>query len=136
MIATTTGYQTRAFGKAASDEAGVLPIVTAAKAVEAGIGVTGWAWLAHLNQAAGQRLERSLRHHNAVTFDGLIQYLHRALCSGPNRAALAQRLSEKWTVGLIDESQDTNRHLIDALFVVQKEHSEQNLLILIIQNKL
>tara|TARA_X000000950_G_C13905332_1_gene656570 strand:- start:1270 stop:3171 length:1902 start_codon:yes stop_codon:yes gene_type:complete len=32
---------------------------------------------------------------------------------------------------LIDESQDTNRHLIDALFVVQKEHSERFLLGLI-----
>lgn len=102
-----------AVGKAASDEAGALPIVTAAKAVEASIGVTGWAWLAHLNQAAGQRLERSLRHHNAVTFDGLIQHLHRALCSGPNRAALAQRLSEKWTVGLIDESQDTDQQQLE-----------------------
>ena len=32
---------------------------------------------------------------------------------GPNRAALAQRLAEKWTVGLIDESQDTDQQQLD-----------------------
>ena len=102
-----------AAGRAASDAAGALPIVAAAGAVEASLGVTGWAWLAHLNQAAGGRYARSLRRSNAVTYDGLIQHLHRALCTGPNRAALAQRLSEKWTVGLIDESQDTDQQQLD-----------------------
>lgn len=100
-------------GKAASDEAGALPIVAAASAVEASIGATGWAWLAHLRQAAGQRYERSLRRTNAVTYDGLIQHLHRALCSGPNRVALAQRLSDIWTVGLVDESQDTDQQQLE-----------------------
>ena len=60
-------------GKAASDEAGALPIVAAAGAVEASLGVTGWAWLAHLIQAAERRYERSLRRNNAVTYDGLIR---------------------------------------------------------------
>ena len=102
-----------AAGRAASDEAGALPIVAAAGAVEASLGVTGWAWLAHLNQAAGGRYARSLRRSNAVTYDGLIQHLHRALCTGPNRAALTQRLADKWTVGLIDESQDTDQQQLD-----------------------
>ena len=99
--------------RAASDEAGALPIVAAAVAVEASLGATGWAWLAHLNQAAGHRYTHSLRRSNTVTYDGLIQYLHRALCAGPNRAVLAQRLSDKWTVGLIDESQDTDQQQLD-----------------------
>ena len=102
-----------AVGKAASDEAGALPIVAAASAVETNIGATRWAWLAHLHQAAGQRYERSLRRTNAVTYDGLIQHLHRALCTGPNRVALAQRLSDTWTVGLIDESQDTDQQQLE-----------------------
>ena len=102
-----------AVGKAARAEANALPIVVAASAVEASIGATGWAWLAHLRQVAGQRYERSLRRTNAVTYDGLIQHLHRALCTGPNRAALAQRLSDKWTVGLIDESQDTDQQQLE-----------------------
>ena len=100
-------------GRAASDEAGALPIVAAAGAVEASLGATGWAWRAHLGQAAGHRYERSLRRTNAVTYDGLIQHLHRALCTGLNRVALAQRLSDKWTVGLIDESQDTDQQQLD-----------------------
>ena len=100
-------------GRAASNEAGALPIVAAARAVEASLGVTGWAWLAHLIQAAGRRYERSLRRTNTVTYDGLIRHLHHALCAGPNRAALAQRLAEKWTVGLIDESQDTDQQQLD-----------------------
>ena len=100
-------------GKAASDEAGALPIVAAAGAAEASLSATGWAWLAHLSQAAGHRYTHSLRRSNAVTYDGLIQYLHRALCAGPNRAALAQRLADKWAVGLIDESQDTDQQQLD-----------------------
>ena len=100
-------------GKAASDEAGALPIVAAAGAVKACLGATGWAWLAHLSHAAGHRYTHSLRRSNAVTYDGLIQHLHRALCAGPSRAALAQRLAEKWTVGLIDESQDTDQQQLD-----------------------
>ena len=102
-----------AVGKAASDEAGALAMVAIAEAVQATVGATGWAWLAHLDQAAGQRFERSLRRDNAVTFDGLIEKLHRALCSGPNRAALTQRLSAKWKVGLIDESQDTDQQQLE-----------------------
>ena len=100
-------------GKAASDEAGALPIVAGASAVEASIRATGWAWLAHLREAAGRRYERSLRSNNAVTYDGLIQHLHGALCAGPNRVGLAQRLSDKWKVGLIDESQDTDQQQLE-----------------------
>ena len=102
-----------AMGKATSAEAGELGIVAAATAVGDTVGATGWAWLSHLDQVAGQRFDRSLRRNNAVTFDGLIQKLHRALCSGPNRAALAQRLSDKWKVGLIDESQDTDQQQLE-----------------------
>ena len=105
--------RTGTVGKAASDDAGALPIVAAAAAVNTSIGATGWAWLAHLGQAAGHRYAHSLRRSNAVTYDGLIQHLHRALCAGPNRAALAQRLADKWTVGLIDESQDTDQQQLD-----------------------
>ena len=102
-----------AVGKAASDEAGALSIVTAADSVQAGVGAMDWAWLAHLRQAADRRFERSLRDDNAVTFDGLIQHLHRALCAGPNRAALARRLANRWEVGLIDESQDTDQQQLE-----------------------
>ncbi len=102
-----------AMGKAASSEVAALAVVVAATAVEVSIDATGWAWLAHLRETAGRRLERSLRRNNVVTYAGLIEKLHTALCSGPNRAALAQRLSDKWKVGLIDESQDTDQQQLD-----------------------
>ena len=100
-------------GLAASDEAGALPIAGAGAEVEESVRALGWAWLAHLRRAAGDRYERSLRRNTAVTYDGLIQHLHRALSEGPNHAALAERLSEQWKVGLIDESQDTDREQLE-----------------------
>ena len=120
-----------AVGKAASDEAGALPLVSTAGAVQASVGATSWAWLAHLNQAAGQRFQRALRRDNAVTFDGLIEKLHRALCSGPNRAALAQRLSDKWKVGLIDESQDTDQQQLEIFRAIFDRETGPGRLILV-----
>jgi exodeoxyribonuclease V beta subunit len=120
-----------AVGKAASDEAGELAMVATAEAVLSSIGATGWAWLAHLDRAAGQRFERSLRRDNAVTFDGLVQKLHRALCTGPNRAALAQRLSAKWKVGLIDESQDTDQQQLEIFRTIFDRGTGSGRLILV-----
>jgi exodeoxyribonuclease V beta subunit len=120
-----------AAGKAASAEAGELGIVAAATAVCATIGATGWAWLAHLSQSAGHRFERSLRRHNGVTFDGLIQKLHYALCVGPNRAALARRLADKWTVGLIDESQDTDQQQLEIFKAIFDGDGQSGRLILV-----
>ena len=120
-----------AVGKAASEEAGALAIVAAAHAVQASVGAMDWAWLAHLRHAAGERFERSLRGDNAVTFDGLIEKLHDALCSGPNRAALARRLSEKWTVGLIDESQDTNQQQLEIFRAIFEGGAQPGRLILV-----
>ena len=105
--------RTGAVGKAASSKVAALEVVVAAAGVKASIGATGWAWLAHLREAAGQRFEQSLRRNNVVTYDGLIEKLHTALCSGPNQLVLSQRLSAKWKVGLIDESQDTDQRQLE-----------------------
>lgn len=105
--------QANEVGKTAAADAHALPLAAAARAAETGICATSWAWLAHLDRTARKRFERSLRRRNAVTYDGLIEHVHRALCAGPNRAALARRLSEKWTVGLVDESQDADRQQLD-----------------------
>ncbi len=120
-----------AAGKTASTEASELGIVAAATAVGATIGATGWAWLAHLSRSAGHRFERSLRRHNGVTFDGLIQKLHHALCVGPNRAALARRLADKWTVGLIDESQDTDQQQLEIFKTIFDRDKGSSRLILV-----
>ena len=120
-----------AVGKAASSEVAGLAVVATAAAVDASIGATGWAWLAHLSQTAGERFERSLRRNNVVTYDGLIEKLHRALCSGPNRGALAQRLSAKWKVGLIDESQDTDQQQLEIFRAIFDSGTEPGRLILV-----
>ena len=120
-----------AVGKAASDEAAALAIVAAADAMQAGVVAMDWAWLAQLRQAAGQRFERSLRGNNAVTFDGLIQKLHQALCSGPNRAALARRLADRWEVGLIDESQDTDQQQLEIFRAIFEGGEQPGRLILV-----
>ena len=118
-------------GKAAAKEAGALPITAAATAVEESVRIARWAWLAHLREAAGKRYERSLRRSNAVTYDGLIQHLHRALCTGPNRTALAERLSEKWKVGLIDESQDTDQEQLEIFRAIFNRGTDPGRLILV-----
>ena len=123
-VADTWFRRSGGAGAAASTDAGALRIVAAARAVKTAIDTTGWAWLAHLRQAAGRRYDRSLRRHNAVTYDGLIQRLHDALRDGPNRAALIQRLSEKWTVGLIDESQDTDQQQLDIFRAIFERDTE------------
>ena len=120
-----------AVGKAASSEVAGLEVVATAAAVDASIGATGWAWLAHLSQTAGERFERSLRRNNVVTYDGLIEKLHRALCSGPNSGALAQRLSAKWKVGLIDESQDTDQQQLEIFRAIFDSGTEPGRLILV-----
>ena len=104
-------------GSAASGEAASLPLVIEAGKVGKSIAATGWAWLAHLNREAHRRYEHSLRQQNVITFDGMITKLHGALCdkavAESTRRALAVRLASKWKVGLIDESQDTDRLQLD-----------------------
>ncbi|MDE0395437.1 MAG: UvrD-helicase domain-containing protein [Gammaproteobacteria bacterium] len=118
-------------GNAAAAEAEALPIAAAAAEVEESVRAAGWAWLAHLREAAETRYERSLRRKNAVTYDGLIQHLHRALCTGPNRVALAERLAEKWKVGLIDESQDTDQQQLEIFRAIFDRAPDPGRLILV-----
>ncbi len=119
-----------AAGKGASADADELEIIRAAAKVARSIDATAWAWLAHLGRSAGQRLERSLRRDNAVTFDGLIQKLHHALCAGPNRETLARRLADTWTVGLIDESQDTDEQQLEIFKAIfDPDHGSSRLIL-------
>ena len=118
-------------GKAASTEVRTLGIVQAAADIQSHIGSIGWTWLAHLRDAAGRRFRRSLRHHNNVTYDELIGRLHQALCGGPNGAVLSQRLANKWKVGLIDESQDTDSRQLDIFRAIFDRGTGSGRLILV-----
>ncbi len=118
-------------GRTAASDVVRLPIVVAAKAVDGSIRAASWAWLAHLRRTAQRRFARSLRLTNALTYSDLIQKLHQALCSGPNRKALSARLATKWKICLIDESQDTDQQQLEIFQAVFDNTQNSNHLILV-----
>lgn len=68
-------------------------------------------WSHQLNVLASVRKGRDkhLADNRLVTYDGLVRQLHRALTELPAAAQLATALRERFAVGLIDESQDTDQ---------------------------
>ena len=65
------------------------------------------ALLSDLQQAVSQELSLALSQSGELSFDDLLTQLDKAL-SGPDAAALAQRLRSRFPVALIDEFQDTD----------------------------
>lgn len=68
-------------------------------------------WSHQLNVLASvrKRRDKHLADNRLVTYDGLVRQLHRALTELPAAAQLATALRERFAVGLIDESQDTDQ---------------------------
>ena len=118
-------------GRTAASDVVQLPIVVAAKAVDRSIRASSWAWLAHLRRTGQRRFERSLRLKNALTYSDLIQKLHHALCSGPNRKALSARLAAEWKICLIDESQDTDQQQLEIFRAIFDNPQNSNHLVLV-----
>jgi exodeoxyribonuclease V beta subunit len=118
-------------GKAAEADANGLALVQAAGGVGEVLQRLRWAWLGHLHRSAKSRFEEHLRRHNAITYEGLIHHLHRALCEGANGPSLARRLSEQWKVGLIDESQDTDQRQLEIFRAIFDRDSSRERLILV-----
>lgn len=118
-------------GKAASGEVEALPIVVGAKNVRQEIKRLRWSWMASVCESAKTRLDTVLRRTNSLTFDGLIERLHAALCIEGNRGALTRRLAARWRVGLIDESQDTDSRQLEIFRAVFEVAPEPGRLILV-----
>ncbi len=118
-------------GKAAAKKVEALPIVVAAKNVRQHIQRLRWSWMASVCETAKTQLDTVLRRTNSLTFDGLIERLHAALCTGDNRNALARRLAARWRVGLIDESQDTDSRQLEIFRAVFEAEPQSGRLILV-----
>ncbi len=66
-----------------------------------------WAWSGELARGFAARLRARLAREHGATFQGLIDRLAESL-SGPNGEELAARLRQRWSLCLVDESQDTD----------------------------
>ena len=132
-IAHSASWFTRrgAAGKAAADEAHSLNIVRAARDIQSQIDEAHWAWIGHLRKAADERLAESLRRIHGVTYDDLISKTHEALYLGPNRQTLRQRLSSRWKVGLIDESQDTDQQQLEIFTAIFEQRINDGRLVMV-----
>lgn len=79
-------------------------------------GVRGWcqrkAWSHQLNvlNSVRERQAKYLKDNRLITYNGLVRQVHRALTELPGSTQLAAALRERFKVGLIDESQDTDPH--------------------------
>ena len=83
------------------------PLAQAAEAAQAAVDALHWAWTGELARTLDARMQARLGREHASTFNDLITRLHGAL-HGPNGDELALRLRKKWSLCLVDESQDTD----------------------------
>ena len=118
-------------GKAAYADIENLPLVGAAKNFILELQRLRWAWTKYVCDVGQERLDRTLRRRNLISFNGLIARLHASLCSEGNRGALARRLAMRWRVGLIDESQDTDGRQLEIFRAVFETEPEPGRLILV-----
>jgi exodeoxyribonuclease V beta subunit len=94
-------------GKAAANKAKQQDVFQVAAEVAELLKPIHWAFQAGLLEAVREKLAAELKASRKVTYDGLIEAVHQALC-GEHGPELARRLRERYQVGLIDESQDTD----------------------------
>ena len=94
-------------GKALQAEAANLAIINAAAEIVASVERLHWDWQNGCVASVRQRVAAALRRSRQITQDGLVLTLRDALGSTVGKT-LVQRLRERYRVGLIDESQDTD----------------------------
>lgn len=120
-----------AAGKAAASEVEALNIVRAAQDIQSRIDEAHWVWIAHLKKAADERLTDSLQRLHGVTYDDLISKTHEALYLGSNRHTLRHRLSSRWKVGLIDESQDADQQQLEIFKAIFEQSVDDGRLVMV-----
>lgn len=94
-------------GKGAAAAVPALEAVEVATKVVQRLQASQWAFQAGLLRAVREKLSVELKANRKVTYDGLIEVVYQALC-GNHAMELSQRLRDRYQVGLIDESQDTD----------------------------
>lgn len=73
----------------------------------------GWAWLNESAACIKDSLDRALKANRQITYDGLIDALHKALAKPDHGPALAEKIRSRYKVALIDESQDTDTRQLE-----------------------
>lgn len=73
----------------------------------------GWSWLNESSACIKDSLNRTLQANRQITYDGLIDTLHKALNNPDHGVELAEKIRSRYKVALIDESQDTDSRQLE-----------------------
>lgn len=82
--------------------------VCLANEILAEIQLLHWSFLVTCLRHTHAAVEAYHRKNRLISYDGLIEFIHHALVKGLNKDRLTKRLQERFSVALIDESQDTD----------------------------
>ena len=87
---------------------------------------SGWAWLNESSAIIKDLLNRTLAANRQITYDGLVETVHKALSNPDHGLALAEKIRSRYKVALIDESQDTDSRqleIFEKIFLGSANHS-------------
>ena len=100
-------------GKILKAQAASSRAVTICKEVADLLSQAGWSWLNESSAIIKDSLNRTLAANRQITYDGLIDTLHKALNNPEHGVALAEKIRSRYKVALIDESQDTDARQLE-----------------------
>ncbi len=100
-------------GKILKAQAATSQAVALCKEIAESLAQAGWAWLNESSARIKDLLDRTLKANRQITYDGLIDTLHKALCSADHGPVLAEKIRSRYKVALIDESQDTDARQLE-----------------------
>ena len=100
-------------GKILKAQAASSRAVTLCKEVADLLSQAGWSWLNESSAIIKDSLNRTLAANRQITYDSLIDTLHKALNNPEHGVALAEKIRSRYKVALIDESQDTDSRQLE-----------------------
>jgi superfamily I DNA/RNA helicase len=104
---------TRNPGKTLKAQVGACRAVALCQQVANILSKAGWSWLNESSECIKNSLNRTLQANRQITYDGLIETLHRALQNPEHGTTLAEKIRSRYKVALIDESQDTDARQLE-----------------------
>jgi exodeoxyribonuclease V beta subunit len=117
-------------GRTLKAQASSSPAVALCQVVVAGLSEAGWSWLNESSACIKASLEQSLRANRQITYDGLIETLHKALGHPEHGPALAEKIRSRYKVALIDESQDTDARQLEIFKTIFLDSSDRYLVLI------
>jgi exodeoxyribonuclease V beta subunit len=100
-------------GRTLKAQAASCEAVALCKEVADLLSQAGWAWLNESSAIIKDLLARTLKANRQITYDGLIDTLHKALNDPERGPGLAEKIRSRFKVALIDESQDTDSRQLE-----------------------